>query len=165
MNTLFDKNKLTSALILNLLAILLFSCASEPFLYDKPGFDRGEQPNVTNPSAPVKVAPDYYYRQPTYPQQAMPSPYQQPVPYQQPQYYYPQQPQYYYPQQPAYYYPPVQAYNPYGNAGGGSRFYSNPYAIAPSNQYPNYDADQYYVPPASYNNIEPQQKAPSNPGP
>lgn len=74
--------------------------------------------------------------------------------YQQPQYQPPQ-----YQQQPSYYYPPQQQYQqpyqPYGGAAG-SRFYSNPYAIPPSPQYQQYDADQYYVPPTYYNNVEPQ---------
>jgi hypothetical protein len=35
-----------------------------------------------------------------------------------------------------------------------SRFYSNPYAIPATSRYPQYDADQYYVPPTYYRNIE-----------
>ncbi len=141
------------------LSCLFFNCTSEPFLYDKTGFEKGDRPNISDPEAPVKIAPDYYYRQPNYAQQGAPNPYSQQfqaMPYQQP-YYNPQPPQ-------AYYYPPMPAYNPYGNYGG-SRFYSNPYAIIPPNQYPNYDADQYYVPPASHNNIEPQQRNLAKPNP
>lgn len=78
--------------------------------------------------------------------------------YQQQQYQPPQyqpQPYYYYPPQPQYKQPYQQ--QPYG--GAGSRFYSNPYAIPPSPQYQQYDADQYYVPPTYYNNVEPQPAA------
>lgn len=71
---------------------------------------------------------------------------------------YQQAPQPYYYQQPQSYYPPVAPYQPQG----GSRYYSNPYAIPPSSQYPYYDADQYYVPPTYYNNVERQQYG--NPG-
>jgi hypothetical protein len=75
------------------------------------------------------------------------------------QYYYPPQgyqaPQYQQPYSPPY--PYQQQYNPYGNTGG-SRFYSNPYAI-PQSQYAPYDSDQYYVPPSSYNGREVNQKA------
>ncbi len=148
---------LKSKLIIFCLFLLACSCSSEPFLYDKPGFDAGTRPNEKNPDSPVTIAPDYYYRQPSYNQQnytsQQPVQYQQQMPYQQPQYYYPQQPVYYHP------YPPVMApgYNNYGNTGG-SRFYSNPYAIPASAQYPNYDADQYYVPPTYYQNVEPQNQ-------
>ena len=89
--------------------------------------------------APAQNSNQYYYGQPQY-QRPYQQQYQQPAPY------------YYAPQQPAYY-PPA---SPYGQQGG-SRYYSNPYAIPPSTQYPNYDADQYYVPPTYYNNIESQQ--------
>ncbi|MBP7709553.1 MAG: hypothetical protein KA100_00600 [Rickettsiales bacterium] len=81
---------------------------------------------------PVQNSSQYYYGQPQYQR-----PYQQPSPY------------YYPPQQPSYY-PPATPYS----QQGGSRYYSNPYAIPPSTQYPNYDADQYYVPPTYYNNVE-----------
>lgn len=57
---------------------------------------------------------------------------------------------YYYQQPPVY----QQRYAPY-NGPAASRFYSNPYAIPPSQQYQRYDADQYYVPPTRYNNVEP----------
>jgi hypothetical protein len=54
-------------------------------------------------------------------------------------------------QYPNYYYP-----SPYQQGGSpGSRFYSDPYAIPPANQYyQRYDMDQYYVPPNYYNNVE-----------
>ena len=134
---------------------LLFNCQSDPYLYDKAGFDSGARPAVAklNPNSPSRIAPDYYYRQP----QAYSSPQ---ASYQQPASYYPQQQQY---QVPAPYYQPPQQYQqqPYYAPQGGSRFYSNPYAIPASNYYPNYDADQYYVPPAYIQNNEPVQKAPN----
>ncbi len=106
-----------------------------------------------SPGRAVPNSNQFYYGQPKYQQQ----PYQQPYP---PQYQQaPQQAPYYYPQQQSYY-PPQ----------GGSRFYSNPYAIPATTQYPYYDADQYYVPPTYYNNLEPQssieaqQRVLSNPG-
>lgn len=140
--------KLQNLCLFCLVIALASGCSSDQFLYDKTGFDAGQSPGISNPNAPVKIAPDYYYHQPNYSQQQ----YQQ------------QQAPYYYPQQSPYYYPAPQNYNPYGNVGG-SRFYSNPYAIPPANQYPNYDADQYYVPPSYSNNIEPQPQngyAPNN---
>lgn len=128
------------------LALLLFlsSCSKkDPYLYDRPGFDKGTMPNLppSNDRGYVRVAPDYYYRQP--------QPVQQPS--------YPPQQQYYqqqggYPAQN-----PGGYYQPYTNqAPPSSRFYSNPYAIPPSNNYPYYDGDQYYVPPNAYQNIETQ---------
>lgn len=125
LNTRFQNtilNILSFSKLLSVFVLLfVFACSStDPYLYDRTGFDYGTRPVVApNPSAPVRVAPDYYYRQPTYPQ------YQQP--YQQP-----------YPQQ--------------GYGAGGSRYYSNPYAFPAQPAYPNYDADQYYVPPTYYNN-------------
>lgn len=44
-------------------------------------------------------------------------------------------------------------YVPYKSPG--SRNYKNPYKRPPSNQYPYYDHDYYYVPPIYYNNVEP----------
>ena len=68
---------------------------------------------------------------------------------------YQQQQPYYQQQQP--YYQQQQYRSPYQqNVVPGSRFYSNPYAIPPSTQYPQYDADQYYVPPTYYQNVEPE---------
>ena len=166
-------------LALTLVAACLFlntSCAiddGDTYLYDKTGFDVGASPQIRDPQATTtRVAPDYYYRQPTY---AAPSPYIQP---QAPQAYQPQafppaaivpQPTYStapqqtyvaqpYPQPPApvgvpVYYPPQQA-APVDV--GGSRYYTNPYAIPPSTQAPRYDGDQFYVPPTYRNNIEPQ---------
>lgn len=108
--------------------LFAFSCSGSkdnPYLYDKPGFDRGTNPVVMpNPNAPVRVAPDYYYRQP-YPY------YQQG--YQQPYNSYGQ--------------------NPYAPRYGSSA-YSNPYAFSPQGGYPNYDADQYYIPPNYYGNSD-----------
>ena len=77
---------------------------------------------------------------PYYPNQGYPQAQQ----YQQPQSYYQQQGQ--------------QTY--YQNApAAASRYYANPYDIpAYGNNYaPRYDADQYYVPPTSYQNIENQK--------
>jgi hypothetical protein len=124
--------------------LVIFSCRSEPYLYDKPGFDEGNSPQKQyrqNPDGPSRVAPDYYYRQQQYPPQGYAPP--------------PQQPYYYQPQQQPY---PPQGYGqPYPQGAPGSRFYSNPYAIPPSPQYPQYDTDQYYVPPTSYYNTDSTQ--------
>ena len=59
--------------------------------------------------------------------------------------------------QPAF--PPPAVHPGYG--GGyqyppASRYYSNPYASPPQNQYPYYDADQYYVPPTYYGTSDSQ---------
>lgn len=59
----------------------------------------------------------------------------------------------YYQQNPYYYQNPPTVQPGYG--GGyqyppASRYYQNPYAFPPQNQYPYYDSDQYYVPPSSY---------------
>lgn len=128
-----------------LLLLVVSSCSkSDPYLYDRTGFDRDARP-VVAPNPNVKTSsPEYYQQQPPYgsgyqqaPQAYAPIPYQPQYPaYGQPVY--PQQ----YPQQ------------------GGSRYYSNPYAIPPSNNYypQRYDVDQYYVPPTYYNNIEPNQR-------
>ncbi len=71
------------------------------------------------------------------------------------------------PVQNQYYYPATQHYNPYQYSGpsynpygntGGSRFYSNPYAIPAAPQYMRYDSDQYYAPPTYYNAREVQQQ-------
>ncbi len=122
------------------------------------GYDDGGA--ALSPS-PIQNSNQYYKGQTQYQQQ---SPYQQV----QPQAYQQVQPQayqhvpvavpYYYPPQQPVYYPPVAAYP----QQGGSRYYSNPYAIPPSTQYPNYDADQYYVPPTYYNNVESQQSQSQN---
>jgi hypothetical protein len=45
---------------------------------------------------------------------------------------------------------------PYQVGSGGSRFYSNPYAFSSSQQYHNYDADQYYIPPSYSRGVEQQ---------
>lgn len=156
--------KIIKFLIIFVLAILQ-SCASDKYdndsLYSSVGFDQGSMPM----QGQQKIAPDYFYRQaqgtigggaypqggpPAYPQQQF-----QPQQYQgQPQYQ-PPQPQQYYPQT----YGSVAPYQVYPNAG--SRFYSNPYAIPPSPYYPQYDVDQYYVPPTYSYGME-QSGAPSN---
>jgi hypothetical protein len=56
----------------------------------------------------------------------------------------PAQRQNYYAPQPSYVNSPYQYQQP------ASRYYSNPYAMPPQNQYPYYDGDQYYVPPTYY---------------
>lgn len=144
------------------------SCSSDKYdndnLYSSVGFDQGSMPM----QGQQKIAPDYFYRQaqgamgggaysqgvgaPAYPQQQFQPQQQQ---YQgQPQYQ-PPQLQQYYPQT----YGSVAPYQVYPNAG--SRFYSNPYAIPPSPYYPQYDVDQYYVPPTYSYGME-QSGAPSN---
>lgn len=120
-------NILSQARLLAVIAtVLLASCNSyDPYLYDRPGFDYGTRPVVQgNPNAPVRVSPDYYYRQPAV------------------------RPNQYYQQR-------QQRYQPYN--GNGSRYYSNPYALPANGAYPNYDADQYYVPPTYYNNADVQR--------
>ncbi len=122
------------------LIIMIFftsSCGGDPSLYDRAGFDSGTvPPQEPNFDGQNRVAPDYYYRQ------------QQQNPYQS------QQGNYQNPQQyPRQGYQPPQQYggSPYQvYPSGGSRYYSNPYAIPASPYYPQYDADQYYVPPAYY---------------
>jgi hypothetical protein len=138
------KLRVVKILMFLIFSFNLFSCANDKYdnemLYNSVGFEPGSIPNQTQGA---KVAPDYYYRQtpPT-------SPYGNPnPPYQQ----YPQQPA---PYQNQYYQPPYSAapYQIYPNAG--SRFYSNPYAIPPSPYNPQYDVDQYYVPPTYSYGVE-----------
>lgn len=129
-----------NAILFVLSIIFISSCSGSRYengqLYNTPGFDPGTLPNAPKPSSPVRrVAPDYYYRQRAY------NP--------------PQQQQYGSP-------PPSPYYG--GNVAPGSRFYSNPYAIPPTTQYPYYDADQYYVPPTYYRNIEKDQRSPAEVG-
>ncbi|NBX52935.1 MAG: hypothetical protein EBT63_04725 [Proteobacteria bacterium] len=123
------------------LALTSYSCTSRDKydneeLYNSVGFDPGTAPK-TNQN-PVKISPDYYYKQA---QVGMGQQPQYQPPYQpQPQYQNPPYPSQYYP--PSYSSPPYQVY-----PNAGSRFYSNPYAIPPSPYYQQYDVDQYYVPP------------------
>lgn len=120
-------------------------------LYNAVGFDQGSVPN--GGSGQQKIAPDYFYRQAqggmggNYQGQVAPMQQMAPQPY-------PQYPQQYYP--PTYGSAPYQVY-----PNAGSRFYSNPYAIPPSPYYPQYDVDQYYVPPTYSYGME-QSGAPSN---
>ncbi len=77
-----------------------------------------------------------------------------------------QQQQQYQPQglpQDGYYYSPKSPYqsSPYQYQQPASRYYSNPYAMPPQNQYPYYDGDQYYVPPTSYG-IRNQDNSPNS---
>lgn len=166
------------AVIISLLFFATSCASSEIYPYDQTGFDSGDALKNPNPvTAPTRVAPDYYYRQPAYNTPQTQTPLQSQTQYQ-PQYQAPQQvpppyspqPTYaappqayqqvpqqqqvmpYYPQQPVYYMPQ--------QADTGSRFYSNPYAIPPAQQASRYDADQFYVPPTYRNNIEAPQPAP-----
>lgn len=120
--------------------VFIISCGRDPYLYDRTGFDENARPVVApNPNAVNASAPDYY---------------RQPYP-----------PQYYQQSSPYNSYPPVYQQYPQGAPyqtlqyqGGGSRYYSNPYAIPPAApNYQRYDVDQYYVPPTYYNNIEQQR--------
>ena len=162
------KNRFILFLFLLLNFASLSNCASDKYdndnLYSSVGFDQGSMPM----QGQQKVTPDYFYRQaqgamgggaypqgggaPAYPQQQYQQP-QQPPQY--PPQYQPQPQQQYYPQT----YGTVSPYQVYPNAG--SRFYSNPYAIPPSPYYPQYDVDQYYVPPTYSYGME-QSGAPSN---
>ncbi|MBM3590031.1 MAG: hypothetical protein FJX30_01455 [Alphaproteobacteria bacterium] len=123
------------------LSLILGSCGSRDKydneeLYNSVGFEPGTLP--ANSQNPVKITPDYYYRQA---QMTMGQQPQYQPPYQpQPQFQNPPYPTQYYP--PSYSSPPYQVY-----PNAGSRFYSNPYAIPPSPYYQQYDVDQYYVPP------------------
>ena len=148
-------------LLLNL--AFLSSCARDKYdnetLYNSVGFDPGSSPNMG--AGQQKIAPDYFYRQA---QGAMGGAYQGQggampnAGYQQQYQQAPQQ----YQQMPQQYYPPNYSsapYQVYPNAG--SRFYSNPYAIPASPYYPQYDVDQYYVPPTYSYGME-QSGAPSN---
>lgn len=117
---------------------ILTSCSRDKYdyeeLYSNVGFEPGTSPSIGQNSG--RVPSDYFYRQA---QMGMGNqqPYQQQP---QPQFQNPPYPTQYYP--PNYSSPPYQVY-----PNAGSRFYSNPYAIPPSPYYPQYDADQYYVPP------------------
>ena len=138
-------------LLLNI--VFLSSCSRDKYdnetLYSSVGFDKGTLPN--GGLGQQKIAPDYFYRQAQggmgggYQGQGggYPPQYQQQMPQQQ-----------YYP--PNYASPPYQVY-----PNAGSRFYSNPYAIPPSPYYPQYDVDQYYVPPTYSYGME-QSGAPAN---
>jgi hypothetical protein len=138
--------------------VFLSSCSRDKYdnetLYNSVGFDQGSMPNQG--SGQQKIAPDYFYRQA---QGGMGGGYQgqgggvMPNPGYPPQYQQ-QMPQQYYP--PNYSSPPYQVY-----PNAGSRFYSNPYAIPPSPYYPQYDVDQYYVPPTYSYGME-QSGAPAN---
>ena len=147
-------------LFLTIAAFFIASCSSE-HLYDKVGFEPGAAPNNPDPRI-NKTAPDYYYRAaPTVPQGYAPP---------QQTYYAPPQQQGYAPQpytQQGYVqqgYAPQQGYAvpqqqpvPYQQVGG-SRYYSNPYAIPAAPYSPAYDTDQYYVAPNAYYGAEPTPK-------
>ncbi len=98
------------------------------------GYPQGNAaPTMSNGGAPVKVVPDYYYQQQGGQQgyQAAPAQGQRRAVQQ-------QRPNANYPQSRMQYSPP------------NSRSYDNPYSFQPPAQYPYYDADSYYVPPAQY---------------
>ena len=155
------------SLLCNFSLVVMFfvsSCSSSPYLYDRPGFESGSvPPQEQGIEGQNRVAPDYYYRQQSpYPYQGQPQNYQQNQPYPYNQQYnqggmqggmqsqgYP----------PAQYGSPYQVY-----PSAGSRYYSNPYAIPASPYYPQYDADQYYVPPAYYG-VENQPNSMQKPQP
>lgn len=132
-----------------IIALFVASCASDQYegddLSNRIGFD-----SQSVPQAAPRTAPDYYYRQNN---QNAANPYgnynsQTATPYQY------QQP---YPQQ--YYVAPPYVAAPYQvHPGGSSRFYSNPYAMQPPQYYPQYDSDQYYVPPIANSGVEPSQQ-------
>lgn len=125
--------KKIARLVVVFLMLLVAACGGDPYLYDRTGFDSDARPVVApNPSAPRTSAPNYYPQQYNAPQYNPQYNQYQPVPvYQAPVY----------PQ-------PVPAYQ---QPQGGSRYYTNPYAIPPSpGYYQRYDVDQYYVPPMYY---------------
>lgn len=140
-------------LFLFLNALFLSSCSRDKYdnetLYNSVGFDQGSLPN--GGAGQQKIAPDYFYRQA---QGAMGGGYQGQGGGYPPQYQQQMPQQQYYP--PNYASPPYQVY-----PNAGSRFYSNPYAIPPSPYYPQYDVDQYYVPPTYSYGME-QSGAPAN---
>ncbi len=138
--------KTTSLIFLGFFLLSVTGCYSDPYLYDRAGFEPGTTPSQDQNinGSQNRVAPDYYYRQ----QQGL-SQGGQPYPPQNYQY----QNQYQQPQ----YGSPYQVY-----PTPGSRYYSNPYAIPASPYYPQYDADQYYVPPAYYG-VENQQNSMQKP--
>jgi hypothetical protein len=139
--------KTTSLIFLGFFLLNLTGCYSDPYLYDRAGFEPGTTPSQDPgmSGSQNRVAPDYYYRQP----QGYNNQGGQPYPSQNYQY----QNQYQQPQ----YGSPYQVY-----PAPGSRYYSNPYAIPASPYYPQYDADQYYVPPAYYG-VENQQNSMQKP--
>lgn len=119
-------------------------------LYNRVGFEAGKAPQNAAINSPIsRVAPDYYYRQPAYPQVQNYAPQQQQMQqaYQQSPYAPQQQIQPYYQQQSQVYYRPQQPET-------GSRFYTNPYSIPPSPQASRNDIDQLYVPPNYQTNFE-----------
>ncbi|MDX2083496.1 MAG: hypothetical protein SFV53_05885 [Rickettsiales bacterium] len=154
------------------LILLLFvtSCfGGDPYLYDRTGFDENTRPVVmpnpktnfgansganfgANAGASFEAvnSPPQYYRQ------DLPRPSNYQGVYQQlPQTYVTPYQQNYQPMpQPVYAAPPIPSYPNQYQAVGGSRYYSNPYSIPPSNYNQYYDGDQYYVPPTYYNNVE-----------
>lgn len=136
--------KILSFIFFGFFLLTTTGCYSDPYMYDRAGFESGTTPNQ-DPSmsgSQNRVAPDYYYRQP----QGYNNQGGQPYP-----------PQNYQYQQPPQYGSPYQVY-----PAPGSRYYSNPYAIPASPYYPQYDADQYYVPPAYYG-VENQQNSMQKP--
>lgn len=170
--------------------LLLVSCSENfdnPSQYSNIGFDKGRRvedatrtiPNLTPAKAVEAVSPGYYSdgnqdfssqgardtvakyqatQNASAPSQQPQSYYQQAPQgyYAQPQPYYQQAPQGYYAPQPQPYYQPQVV--------PASRFYSNPYAIPPANQAPQYyDSDQYYAAPTYYRADAPQSSTQRRP--
>jgi hypothetical protein len=152
-NQLIFKSKLFLVVLFGIFLIIT-SCQRDPSLYDRAGFDPGTTPPQDQGfDGQNRVAPDYYYRQ----QSQNPYPPSQQGNYPQGNY-----PQGNYPSNQGYQ-PPQQYGSPYQvYPAPGSRYYSNPYAIPASPYYPQYDADQYYVPPAYYG-AETQQNSMQKP--
>lgn len=115
--------KLITYFFATVLMLTISSCGKPQYVYDQVGLESGTKQNENAAPNSGGAVPNYYYR--NAPAASYGNPYQQQAPY----------------------YPPQQ---PYQQAPGGSRFYSDPYAIPPAAYYPTYDADQYYVPPSSY---------------
>ena len=122
--------------------LLVFGCNSgggnDPYMYDRIGRDNVQR----------NVSP-YYGARPINNQPSYPNPSNR---------YEPQYQQGQYPQYPQRQYQRPQA------PQGGSRYYDNPYDEPPLNQRPQYDSDQYYVPPSYSNNLEPQFQDSYKPG-
>jgi hypothetical protein len=133
------KIKLTlicKSILFILIEIFVVSCSVEPDYIDNSAQQRNQQYNQQPQYQQPSAPPNQYYQSPQY----------APVPQQQ-------------------YYQSQQVPYSYGGAPA-SRFYSNPYDVQPMQQYrPYYDADQYYVPPTKYNNVELQPKASNGSGP
>lgn len=112
-----------SKLLIFLFLFSIISCAKNPDLYDYVGYEPGKRPQDIEEyeSGTRQYRPQRPNRAPA------------------PDYRNRDAADYYY-RQPVYSNP--NAYPP------SSRYYTNPYVFPPTKQYPNYDADSSYVPPA-----------------